>query len=325
MTDYDREIRKVLADIKTRNAAKIEPFFKTSIGFLYPGIDHHSLDEQIQFFDLCKKRGVVDGKPCQSILKCRSCNSYIFYTVFTCTMCRSPNFIRGTAIQHDFCGNIDFDYKYNKSNDILKCEKCNKELKGIGIDYSKIGYFYKCLKCGAMLPGTDQQYVCTQCGGHFTAEELQILQLEEYTVNFQRLDELLNANLYLDSVTEDLSRVGIKSEISGSIIGLSKMQHSFDLISFDEENHPIALIDIINLDNEEDAMTILSFIAKCADFVSIPNKILVAIPNLRQSLKDLVTNNKIILIESRTEDEAAVDLLQIIPEIHNSSDRPDNS
>ena len=71
--------------------------------------------------------------------------------------------------------------------------------------------------------------------------------------------------------------------------------------------------------NKLEEMLVLSFIAKCLD-AKVSNKILLAIPSLKESLRDLVNINRIILLESNSKDEAVLELTQAITEIYNKAE-----
>jgi hypothetical protein len=307
-----QELSKILINIKDKNIAKFEPSFEPVIGFSYKDIEYYSFEEQKHFFETLEKIGIAASEPSHSILKCSSCDSTGFSVMFTCTLCGSPKIFMGVAIEHDLCGNVDFEHQYKTLDGALKCEKCNRNLKAIGIDYSKKGHYYKCLECKAMLPNVLQQYICLECGKYSTKDELQFLPLYTYTVNPRKLSELLNANNYMLSVAEHLERIGIKSSSLGSLRGKSNIQHTFALVVYDERNTPIIIADTIeSADHRIDETFVLAFIARCLD-VNVTNRVLIAIPRLEENLKALVYAHGIIVLEPNTRDEAEIDLIQYI-------------
>jgi hypothetical protein len=325
MKTNDKEIINILQDIQNRKITKLDPSFVPTLGFSYPVIGHYisSLEEQISSLESCMKLGIFNKKSSISLLKCNSCNSLDFYNKFVCTLCKSSNIIRGITIGHDSCGNVDFDYKYMTLDGTLVCEKCNKKLKAIGVDYSKIGYFYKCLECSALLPDMDQHYLCLKCGTTSSSSEdkLQILHLYSYTVDLQKVAEKLNEDNFMISVVGELDKLGIKSTLTEVIYGISGLQHNFTLVTYDMKDLPFVIVDELesqenNNTKREAEIFVLSFITKCLD-VKVPNKILLAIPSLKENLKELLRMNGIVLVEAETKDEAALDLAQIITEIYN--------
>lgn len=325
----NKELLKILDTLKDKSIAKLEPIFELGFGISYPFIKNYSLEEQILFCESCTKSGLFNSRPSLSVLNCSHCNSLYFCSRLSCSLCKSSNVIKGAAIEHDSCGNIDFDYNYVKSDGSLLCEKCNKKLRAIGVDYSKLGYFYKCLECKAMIANVDQQYVCLKCSRPSSQDEVKILQLSTYTIDFQKLSEKLNADNFVLSVLEELDRIGIRSKQSEVVIGKSKLKHTFTLVVYDKKNLPFVVVDVIQLEDEdnyreegkiEQENFVLSFTARCLD-AQVPNKILVAIPYLKENLRELINLNQIDLIESKNTKNAALELTQMIVDLYNKIER----
>jgi len=123
------------------------------------------------------------------------------------------------------------------------------------------------------------------------------------------------------SVVGELEKVGIKSTLTEVIYGISGLQHNFSLVTYDMKDLPFVIVDELesqenNNTKREAEIFVLSFITKCLD-VKVPNKILLAIPSLKENLKELLRMNGIVLVEAETKDEAVLDLAQIITEIYN--------
>jgi hypothetical protein len=324
----NRELLRILNIIKNKNITQLEPSFEPGFGFSYQLVQNYSLEEQILFCESCTKSGLFNSKPSMSLLNCPYCSSLYFCTKLVCSLCKSSNFVRGTAIEHDLCGNINFDYEYIKSDGSLICEKCNKRLKAIGIDYSKIGYFYKCLECKAMLSNIDQQYVCLKCARSYSESEVKILRLFTYTVRIQKLDEKLSADNFLVSIIEELDKISIRSKQSETVTGKSGIKYTFPLVVFDDMDLPFVVVDAIQLgeeyiyrgkgEGEEQETFVLSFIAKCLD-AQISNKILITLPYLKENVRELININQIVLIELKNTKNAVSDLSQTIIDIYNKT------
>jgi hypothetical protein len=215
------------------------------------------------------------------------------------------------------CGNVDFDNKYNELDGTLVCTKCNKKLKAIGVDYSKPGYFYKCLESKSLLPDIERDYICLKCGESSIEYELDLLQLHAFTINREKLAEVLNHPSRTQSLVEQLNKVGIKSTLSGSIVGVSQIRHTFDLVVYNEKNAPTLVMDVIEPDQSDqnkEENHLLSFIAKCID-ANISSKVILAIPNLKRNLKSLINLNGGIVIESLTKDDAISEVVATVSQL----------
>jgi hypothetical protein len=323
--------KQELATILKKDLKRFKPSFEPVLGFHYKEIERYSLEEQIQFLESLDKLGVVSCRPTETILKCKYCNFHSLSIRLVCTSCRSSNIIYGTLIEHDLCANVDFDNNYITSDGTLVCTKCDKKLKAVGVDYSKPGYFYKCLECKSLLPDIDKHYTCLKCGEASAADELDLLQLHTFTVNSEKLVELLNDPNRMLSIVEELDRVGIKSIFSDSVVGVSQIRHTFDLVVYNKKNVPILVMDIIEpdqrmemknapildsiqSDHRREEASVLSFIAKSID-VNISNKVIIAIPSLKKNLKSLTNLNGIIVVESQTKSDAVFEIVRIISQL----------
>ena len=290
-----------------------DPSFIPGIGFCYKGLESFgNLGEQVEFFRDLEKWGAVNsGKSLSlSVLKCSSCDFPYFCIKNVCTFCKSSSIVRGAAIEHDVCGNVDFDYKYKSINGKLMCDKCNKELKALGVDYSKTSPYYKCLQCNSAFPTIEEHNGCLQCGRFLTHDDMQILQLFTYKINSKKLFSIIDKNNFLDLLNVKLNDIGVNSSFPGTITGLSKIEHSFDLVVYDDKdnNTPLLVGDFLesssldgdgtNANGEKIALLLLSFLGKCID-VKVRNKILISFSKLSDRLKVLADTHGINLVEIR--------------------------
>jgi hypothetical protein len=314
----DIPAKQELLNVLKKKIKKFKPSFEPILGFHYKEIEGYpSLEEQLQFLESLEKVGIVNNKGTDTVLICSFCKSHSFALRLACAQCTSSNVVQGTIIQHDVCGNVDFDYKYVASESKMVCGKCNKSLKAIGVDHSKQGDVYRCSECKAVLPNIDKQYLCLKCGETSIENEMDLMKLQTFTVNTPKLVEYLNNNNNpIISIMEELSNVGIKSGISDSVVGMSQIHHTFDLVVYDSKNIPILIMDIIepSHNSEKEETLVLSFIAKSID-TNIPNKIILAIPSLKKNLKPLINFNGINLIESLIKDDVIFKVAHSIAQI----------
>jgi DNA-directed RNA polymerase subunit RPC12/RpoP len=101
------------------------------------------------------------------------------------------------------------------SDGTLQCPKCNKKLKAIGVDYSKLDNVYNCQDCKALFSDINQQYLCLDCRKSSLLEESHVSLLHEYTIDVNKLSKIVDADnsAIMLSVIKELDKVGIKSSI----------------------------------------------------------------------------------------------------------------
>ncbi len=319
------ELAKLLDNLRERNRSiskivrlpvRLEPSFHPGRGFFYPTIELTTLEEQMMFLQSFERTGIVTCSPSISIMQCSFCSSHRFCSTFICKLCRSPNILRGSAIVHDPCGNIDFYDKYVVDDGRLVCQKCNKVLKAIGVDYSRLDGIYNCLNCKAMLDDIDQFYKCLDCGKSSTLEESRILLLNEYVFDVDKLSSIVDLDTSMLSVIKELDKMGIKAVHQGAVMGASRISHTFSLVAYAGKlEQPFLVADMIETDQRTDKMRLLSFIGKCIDS-RIENKIIVAFPNLEEDLRELINTNGITLVELRSREDIIFELVKSVEEIY---------
>lgn len=313
LLDRLREKNRSISSVFTL-PVKLEPIFHSGRGFYYPDIGFTTLEEQSRFLESIKRLGIVTSSPYISIMQCSSCSSHRFCSSFVCKLCRSPNIMRGSAIAHDPCGNIDLSDRYQAEDGTLVCHKCNRNLKAIGVDYSLLDPIYHCLNCKTLLSDIGQFYKCLDCGKSSRAEDFPILLLNQYVIDIVKLSNMVNVDKSMLSVIKELEKVGIKAVHNGAVIGASRISHIFSLAAYaDKVEQPFLVADIIETDGRTDEMRLLSFIGKCVDS-RIENKIIVAIPNLKEDLRGLIKTNGFTLVESRSVEDIPLNLVKVIEE-----------
>jgi hypothetical protein len=319
------ELAKLLDSLRERNRSaskviglpvRLKPSFHQGRGFLYSDIQLPTLEEQIKFLEVLERISTITHGPSISVMQCPFCNSHRFCSTFACKLCKSPNILRGSAIVHEPCGNIDFYHKYVTSDGTLICQKCNKNLKAIGVDYSRLDRIYNCLGCKSMLSDIEQLYKCLDCEKSSTLEESRIWLLEEYVFDIDKLADVVKVDNSMLSVIKELDTIGIKAVHQGAVIGASRISHTFSLVAYVKKvEQPFLVADIIETDHKTDEMRLLSFIGKCVD-TRIENKIIVAIPNLEKDLRELVNSNGIKLVELSAIEDITFELVKAVEEIH---------
>jgi len=294
----DPASRNLLLRIKDRQLSTIEPVFQQGKGFIYSELEERDLHDHLTILRKLEKDGFLRSELLESVLQCPSCLAAHFSVQLRCTVCNFATITRGAVIEHLACGNIDLDAKYaQQEGNILVCGKCGKRLKAIGVDYAKPGIFYKCLNCKALLPQVQELYTCYSCGKSWKEGELKDLHLMKYSVDLEKISKYFIEYDLLPHVAEQLyKKYGLKAESPGKIKGLSKIEHTFDLlVSHYESGEPMLVADLLvdGMDGNtaQGGMRILAFYARCLDanFATsrIIKKVLVTQSELSNDAKEL--------------------------------------
>lgn len=119
-----------------------------------------------------REDGLVSSKPYCSSLVCPYCNSYEVNIFLKCPECESVLLEKGEAIEHLHCGHIDFKTTFEKGPSLI-CPKCKKELRQIGVDYRKVGIWFRCSQ-RHIFSAPLTQFSCPNCNKIFNLDEAHI-------------------------------------------------------------------------------------------------------------------------------------------------------
>lgn len=334
-------LRNLLLQIKDRKITVFEPIFQQGIGYRYPNLEgYDNFQKQIKILRELEVEGFLTSELLESVLQCPECSATKFSVQQSCTVCDSTNVTRGAVTEHLVCGNIDFDSKYaieagaakgggggggGQEDNVLVCPKCRKRLKAIGVDYARPGIFYKCLNCKALLPQTESLYTCLDCCKSWKEGLLKELQLMKYDVNMEMVSGYFLEYNLLPLVAERLfTKHGFKAESPGKVKGLSKIEHSFDLlVSHYENGEPMLVADLL-VDSKDgsgnqqqlQSIRILAFYAKCLDAsystTRIIKKILVVQSELSKEAKELANAYGVTVVERADVEKMASLILKML-------------
>jgi KaiC/GvpD/RAD55 family RecA-like ATPase/DNA-directed RNA polymerase subunit RPC12/RpoP len=119
-----------------------------------------------------EENNVVAKTPYCSTVHCSNCNSDSMEMYLQCPECQSRLLDKGDIIEHFCCGNVGFETGFIRG-DKLVCQKCNSELKQLGVDYRRVGVGYSCEnKHIFSLPKI--VFVCTKCREKFDLNEAKL-------------------------------------------------------------------------------------------------------------------------------------------------------
>jgi len=121
---------------------------------------------------------VISKTPYCSTAYCSHCHSQTMELYLQCPECQSRVLDKGEILEHFKCGNVGFESAFTRG-DKLVCQKCNSELKQLGVDYRRVGVGYRCAnKHIFSIPRI--MFVCTQCKTEFDLREAKLQTLFSY-------------------------------------------------------------------------------------------------------------------------------------------------
>ncbi len=98
-----------------------------------------------------------------------------------CPECRSLEVKEEATIHHFRCACVARETDF-REGPVLRCPKCRKELRHIGVDYDKPTEDLWCASCGSNFYETQVQCFCINCGKIFPPEETLLKYIKKYTL-----------------------------------------------------------------------------------------------------------------------------------------------
>ncbi len=96
-----------------------------------------------------------------------------------CPKCGSSNLKEEAVIHHFRCANVSPESSYACDGD-LRCPKCGRMLRHIGVDYDKPSSVYTCGECGDSFMYPDMSVLCASCRQTHSTDGLMPIDVEEY-------------------------------------------------------------------------------------------------------------------------------------------------
>ena len=134
---------------------------------------------------------------------CPECGDSHLLFVECCPKCKSSN-IKQEAILHHFrCANISPESTYQWDGE-LRCPKCKKLLRHVGVDYDRPATVYTCYDCGNNFMRSSMRVQCTNCGTSTTPDALIAVDVLEYKLTSDGLRAFATDEALLQIESKDI-------------------------------------------------------------------------------------------------------------------------
>jgi len=281
----------------------------SKLGFRYPLADsilETPSDEGIRIIEELEESGVLKKSFYDKLPKCPSCGSFETRPGSYCPKCGSAHLTKGSVIEHYACGYIGFEREFQTESasekgiaPSLTCPKCHKELKQLGVDYSRPGFFYKCNSCGEMTNEPDIKWRCSDCGSTYTHREIDEIDTYSYRLNEANRRKVELEIIPKRQIQEYLGKEGYEIQSSVKIMGKSGAEHEVDIFATKKTGFMEHKL-IVGISSAEDAVgqdEVLKLYAKAVD-IEADDTILVAIPKLSDTARRFANQYKIKYVEA---------------------------
>lgn len=165
---------------------EIEPVYRNG-DFHYPVVEHFfagDQDDALYLLHDLVARNILKKKIFDKIHRCPQCHSPQINFRETCPQCRGIEFQASEMFHHFPCGYVGKSQDFQVADsDELRCPKCSRILRHIGLDYEKLIRSSHCSSCGTDFSVPGVRCICLQCRRDFEPQEAVMEEIYRYSWN----------------------------------------------------------------------------------------------------------------------------------------------
>ncbi|MFQ5676324.1 MAG: hypothetical protein ACE5G1_10540 [bacterium] len=185
----DRALRKIqtLRFLHTRKSRTYSPRrdHRARVGYKFPLIQllfDLKPGEEVSVLEELEEAQLLTSKLVDKVNICPFCEHTQINFREICPICRSLNISEETAIHHFRCAYIGKESEFRDDLN-LRCPKCSRELRHIGVDYDKPSAVLWCNDCNHNFSDPLLSYYCLACANSFPPENTLIKRISEYELS----------------------------------------------------------------------------------------------------------------------------------------------
>jgi len=242
--------------------------------------------------------GILEKSEYERLPVCPKHPQYISNSIkMYCSSCHSSNVAKLHLIEHTVCGHINTKSGFGEnSEEITKCESCNKTIKDPENELRKLGRWYECNQCKSRFDDLVIKLHCRKFNHDFDINQAGIEIIPFYKL---RVDAK-SVSTYSYSLVPKLSALkmleGFAIEPSSSVKGRSGVVHKASIYAY-KENKTI-LIDIKSSETEIGDAEMNAMLVKVLD-TSPSVAILIGIPSVSEMAKSLAASHNISVVTGK--------------------------
>ena len=162
----------------------------------------YELSDYFVFMQSMTEKGLFRAtKFVNKVYLCPTClHSHILY-IRSCPKCGQSSIQTEEVIHHFRCANATPEHTYNFGGQ-LRCPKCHKILRHIGMDYDRPAIIHTCNTCGNTFIEPKIKTVCTCCHSTHDADELIPQDFNVYEITSEGKQSIISPNIGFTIYTE---------------------------------------------------------------------------------------------------------------------------
>ncbi len=181
----------------------------SKIGYSYPIISTHFNYENehkvLDVLNLAQNEGLIEGHFEEAIYLCANCYEGFIHYREVCPKCTSSNLHSEDLVHHFPCAYIGpfSDFTSGRDANELRCPKCDRSLKHIGVDYDKPSLIYNCNNCNHKFQDVFVKARCLSCGTDMEVEHLTKKIIHNYQITNKGVEVAKSNTAFTTTVNQD--------------------------------------------------------------------------------------------------------------------------
>ena len=305
-TLYTNHGVKMLLRHMLAQECELVPEYDQNVGFRYPQAEQFIAGPVTETLYLIRKlyeAGILLKKYRDKAVACPSCLSPAVSVKYLCVSCASSNIEKRRILEHAPCGFADVEELYLKDGDWI-CPKCRKTLAKEELQERAANFH--CRDCGESFEKPTWMHNCKKCKFNFTLNEASFIDVYSYVLSEDIKSELEVGTMSIAPIRLSFERRGFSASTPSSLKGKSGTQHPFDLVGrgmiYGKET--VLALDLVYSSDPLDVSPVSTLMGKLID-TDVDLGILVVIPSINQTGKNLAELYDIEVIEAESSREAA--------------------
>jgi len=300
---------KMLLRYMLKQENELVPEYDQNVGFRYPQAEQFIVGPATETLYLIRKlyeAGVLLKKYRDKAVACPSCLSPAVSVRYLCVSCSSSNLEKLRTWQHLKCGFADSEELFMKDGQ-LACPKCRESIQKS--DLKEGGATFHCRICGESFEKPTWMHHCKKCKFNFTLNEASFIDVYSYVLSEEIKQELELGEMSVVPVSGVFEKYGFQVSAPGYLKGKSGAAHMFDVLGRGVflGKEKVVVLDLAYSSDSVDVSPVSTLMGKIVD-TDAGLGILVAIPMLDQTAKNLAELYDIEIVEAGTPKDAAGDV-----------------
>jgi hypothetical protein len=300
---------KMLLRYMLKEEQELTPEYDQNVGFRYPEAERFIMGPVTETLYLIRKlyeAGILLKKYRDKAVACPSCLSPAVSVKYLCTSCSSSNIEKRRICEHLGCGFSDAEELFLNNGELI-CPKCGKSLQKD--DLREVSFAFRCRNCSENFEKPTWMHYCKKCKVSFTLNEASFIDVYSYVLSDDMKSELELGTMSTVPIGQVFERHGFGVISPGTLKGKTGNTYTFDLLGRGKiaGRDSILVLDLVYLSEPHDLSSVSTLMGKLID-TDADLGILVVIPSLDQSGKNLAELYNIQVIEAESSKDASEEI-----------------